>query len=54
MTSTHEGRIISTKSVLLNAPDSIRENLDPDSNVVDELVLQSENTTHRRLEARQE
>jgi hypothetical protein len=34
--------MISTKPVLINAQFSIRDNLDPDSNVIEESDLQSE------------
>jgi hypothetical protein len=36
MTSTNEGIMILTKPVLKNALSSIRNNLDPDSNIIDE------------------
>jgi hypothetical protein len=42
MTSTDAGMTISTKPVRLNAPTSIRENLDPDSNVPEESDLHTE------------
>jgi hypothetical protein len=40
--STDEGRMISIKPVRMNASPSIRDNLGPDSNVIEESDLQSE------------
>jgi hypothetical protein len=42
MTSTDLGITISTKSVRINAYFSIRDNMDPDSNITDEKNLYSE------------
>jgi hypothetical protein len=40
--STDEGRMISTKPVPLNAPFSIRDNIDSDSKIIEESDLQPE------------
>jgi hypothetical protein len=41
MTSTDEGTMISTKPVIENTARAIRDNLDPDSNVIEESDLHS-------------
>jgi hypothetical protein len=42
MTSTDAGTIMPTKPVALNAHFSIRDNIEPDSNVIEESDLHSE------------
>jgi hypothetical protein len=43
--------MISIKPVLTNAHFSIRDNLDPDSNLTEEIDLHSKNAFHPRLQS---